>query len=221
MAYQWHFEAAWEALPNLLGGVGITVGLTVTAMAGAVIIGLLLCLARLSRYPALRWLAVAYIDFVRATPLLVQILWVFYSLALLTGITLPEFAAGALALALNIGAFVAEIFRSGIQTVDKGQREASLALGMTGSQAMRRVIFPQAIRHIIPPLGSTWVSTFKDSSLVAVIGVPELLFRAQVASIDTYRPVEIYTLLAVIYFLLTYPQSRLVDRLYRRFRLHD
>jgi polar amino acid transport system permease protein len=153
--------------------------------------------------------------------LLAQILWIFYSLALLTGITLSAFVAGVLALALNIGAFVAEIFRSGIQSIDKGQREAALAIGMTGAEAMRRVVLPQAIRHVIPPLGSTWVSTFKDSSLVSIIGVPELLFRAQVVSIETYRPVEIFTVLALTYFLLTYPQSRLVDLLYNRFRVHE
>lgn len=221
MSYQWHFEVAWTSLPFLLAGIGVTVALTVLAMCGAVVFGLLLCFARLSRYRALRWAATAYIDFIRATPLLAQILWIFYSLALLTGITLSAFVAGVLALALNIGAFVAEIFRSGIQSIDKGQREAALAIGMTGAEAMRRVVLPQAIRHVIPPLGSTWVSTFKDSSLVSIIGVPELLFRAQVVSIETYRPVEIFTVLALTYFLLTYPQSRLVDLLYNRFRVHE
>jgi polar amino acid transport system permease protein len=220
MPYSWHFETVWEQLPYLLGGIGITVALTVCAMLGAIVVGLLLCTARLSSIAPLRWAATAYVDFVRATPLLVQILWVFYSLALITGITLTAFAAGATALALNIGAFVAEIFRAGVQSVDKGQREAAAALGMTGLQAARRVIVPQALRNVLPPLGSTWVSTFKDSSLTAIIGVPELLFRAQTASIETYRPVEIYTVLALIYFALTYPQSRLVDALYHRFRLH-
>jgi polar amino acid transport system permease protein len=220
VSYSWDIATVLEELPYLLGGLGTTVALTICAMLGAILIGLLLCAARLSSLMPLRVAATAYVDFMRATPLLTQILWVFYSLALITGITLTAFAAGAVALALNIGAFVAEIFRAGFLSVEKGQREAAAALGMTRLQMLRRVIAPQAVRHVIPPLGSTWVSTFKDSSLTAIIGVPELLFRAQTASIETFRPVEIYTALALIYFAITYPQARIVDALYQRLRVH-
>ena len=219
MQYEWNFEAAWASMPYLLGGLKLTIAITVTAMAGAVIIGALLCAARAGRSRLLSGLASAYIDLFRTTPLLVQILLIFYGLALATGIALPAFVAGSLALALNIGAFMAEIFRSGLRAVPPGQREAALSLGLTPFQVARRVVIPQALRHVIPPLGSTWVSTFKDSSLVSVIGVSELLFRAQVVSIETYRPVEVYTLLALLYFGLTYPQARFVDYLYERVRV--
>jgi polar amino acid transport system permease protein len=219
VGYQWRFDVVAESLGFLLGGLGLTAGLSVLAMAASLVLGLLVSFARLAPWRPLRGAASLYSDFLRGTPLLVQILWVYYSLPILTGITFSPFVSAAIALTLNLSAFVGEIFRAGIQSIGRGQHEAAMALGMTRAQAMRRVILPQSIRRVIPPLGSIWVSLFKDTAIVSVIAVPELMYRGRVLSIETYRPVEIYTAVAIIYFLVTYPQARGVDWLFERARV--
>jgi polar amino acid transport system permease protein len=188
-------------------------------MAASLVLGLLVSFARLSPWRPLRAVASAYVDFLRGTPLIVQILWVYYSVPILTGIVFSPFVSAALALTLNLSAFVSEVYRAGIQSIGRGQREAALALGMSYWQAMRRVILPQSIRRVIPPLGSIWVSLFKDTAIVSVIAVPELMYRGKLLSIETYRPLEIYTAVAIIYFLVTYPQARGVDWLFERARV--
>jgi polar amino acid transport system permease protein len=217
--YQWHFDVVAESLDFLLGGLGLTIALSVVSMAASLLLGLLVSFARLSPWRPLRAVASVYTDFLRGTPLLVQILWIYYSLPILTGIVFSPFVSAAIALMLNLSAFVSEIYRAGIQSIGRGQREAALALGMSHWQAMRRVILPQSIRRVLPPLGSIWVSLFKDTAIVSVIAVPELMYRGKVLSIETYRPVEIYTVVAIIYFLVTYPQARGVDWLFERARV--
>jgi polar amino acid transport system permease protein len=125
------------------------------------------------------------------------------------------------ALALNVAAFIAEVYRAGITSIPAGQRQAAMALGMTRAQLYRRVLLPQAIVRVIPPLGSYWVSLFKDTSILAVIGVAELMYQGRLVSTDTYRPVEILTGVALIYYVLAYPQSLAVDYLFRRLRVHE
>jgi polar amino acid transport system permease protein len=219
MPYQWRFDVVWQALPFMLQGLGMTVLLTVISMAISLALGLLVSLARLSKSRLATVPAWAYTEFFRGTPFLVQLLWVYYSLPILTGLRFSSFVSGLIALSINLGAFIAEIFRAGITSIEKGQREAALALGMTWWQMMVRIILPQAVRRVIPPLGSMWVSLFKDTSLVSVIAVSELMYQAKLVSIDTYRPMEVYTVLAAIYFLVTYPQARFVDRLFQRHRV--
>lgn len=219
MPYQWRFDVVWESFPFLISGIKMTVALTTVSMAIGLVVGLLICLARMSHLPWLSRPFKWYIDFFRGTPLLVQLLWAYYSLPIITGLRLSGYTSALVALVLNMGAFNAEVYRSGITSIEKGQREAALALGMTWRQSMQRVILPQAVRRVIPPFGSTWVGLFKDTSLVSIIAVSELMYQAKVLSIETYRPVEIYTVLAIIYFVVTYPQARLVDRLYDRFRV--
>lgn len=219
MGYQWHFEVVGESLEFLLGGLGLTVGLSLLSMGAGLVLGMLVSFARLASWRPLRAIASLYTDFLRGTPLLVQILWIYYSLPILTGIVFSPFVSAAIALALNLSAFISEVYRAGIQSIGRGQREAALALGMSQWQAMRRVILPQSIRRVLPPLGSIWVSLFKDTAIVSVIAVPELMYRGKVLSIETYRPVEIYTVVAIIYFLVTYPQARAVDWLFERARV--
>lgn len=219
MGYDWRFDVVIEELDFLLGGLGLTAGLSVLSMAASLVLGLLVSFARLSPWRPLRAVSSVYIDFLRGTPLLVQLLWIYYSLPILTGITFSPFTSAAIALTLNLSAFVSEVYRAGIQSIGRGQREAALALGMSGWQAMRRIILPQSIRRVLPPLGSIWVSLFKDTALVSVIAVPELMYRGKVLSIETYRPLEIYTAVAIIYFLVTYPQARGVDWLFNRARV--
>ena len=219
MGYEWRFDVVAEELEFLLGGLGLTAGLSVLSMAASLVLGLLVSLARLSPWTPLRVVSSVYTDFLRGTPLLVQLLWIYYSLPILTGVTFSPFTSAAIALTLNLSAFVGEVYRAGIQSIGRGQREAALALGMSSWQAMRRVILPQSMRRVLPPLGSIWVSLFKDTALVSVIAVPELMYRGKVLSIETYRPVEIYTAVAIIYFLVTYPQARAVDWLFERIRV--
>lgn len=216
--YVWDFAAPLSAWPQLLHGLGYTLLLAVLSFVLSCLIGTLVCALRVSPVRTVSLLAAGYIELMRLTPLLIQMLWVYTSLALLTGIRLSPFQAGLLALSLNSGAFMAEVFRSGLQSVPRGQKEAAQALGMSTWQSLKRVVGPQTLRIVIPPLGSGWVSSFKDTSLLLVLGVPELMTQAQMISSATYRPLETFTIVGLVYLLLAYPQALLVERLYRRFR---
>lgn len=221
MRYQWHFDVVWENFPIMLSGIWLTVLLSILSMLLGAILGMVVALARLSPWAGLRGIAYCYTELFRTTPLLVQIVWVFYVLPLVTGLTLTPFYSGLVAFGLNIAAFMAEIYRAGITSVGRGQSEASLALGMTGAQVMRRILIPQAITRMIPPIGTMWISLFKDTSLVSAIGVTELMYQARFLAVDTYRPVEIFTVCAVIYFVITFPQSIGVNWLYHKYRTRE
>jgi polar amino acid transport system permease protein len=221
MPYTWRFDVVLENLPFLLQGLWATIALTVLCMLGGASLGLAVALARLSRWRAVRAPAYAYTELFRTTPLLVQIVWVFYVLPILTGLTLSPFHSGLVALGLNVAAFMSEIYRAGVLSVGPGQRDAGLALGMTQIDVMRRVILPQAVTRVIPPMASMWVSLFKDTSILCVIGVTELMFQARYIATETYRPLEVFTVTALIYFVLTYPQSIAVNQVYQRFRVRE
>jgi polar amino acid transport system permease protein len=217
--YTWHFEVVWQNLVPLLGGLRWTVMLAALAFALGLALGLVGAFARMSRFRPLRVLSSAYVDFFRTTPLLAQLWWMYYVIPFTTGITVPRFETGVIAFGLNIGAFLSEIYRAGIMSISRGQRNAALALGMTPAQVMRRVILPQAVSRVVPPMGSMWVGLFKDTAIVSVIAVPDLMHAARVVAVETYRPLEILTVTALIYFIITYPQARGVDFLHRKFRV--
>jgi polar amino acid transport system permease protein len=219
--YVWRFDVVLENLPHLLSGLWLTCSLTVLCMLVGLVVGLVVAMGRLSRWRPVRAAAFAYTELFRTTPLLVQIVWVFYVLPIVTGITLSAFMSGLVALGFNVGAFMAEIYRAGILSVSPGQSAAGLALGMTRSQVMRRIVLPQAVTRTIPPMATMWVSLFKDTSILSAIGVVELMFRAREIATDTYRPLEIFTIVSVIYFALTYPQSLVANALYRRLRTQE
>lgn len=214
--YAWDFGVVWAAWPKLLVGLWYTLLLTILSFTMSVALGIIVCGLRVSSVKSVAFMAGTYIEFMRLTPLLMQMLWIYTSLALITGVVLSPFVAGLLALSLNSAAFLAEVFRSGLQSIPKGQREATAALGFTPLQSMRRVIGPQVFQIIIPPLGSGWVSAFKDTSLLAVLGVPELLTQTQVISSATFRPLEAFITVGLIYLALAYPQAMLVEHLYNR-----
>lgn len=197
-------------------GLGLTLQLSLSAITLSVLLGVLLALATLSRPWPLRWLGRGYIECFRAVPLLVLLLWVYYGLPVVSGLQLDAFLAGVLALALSDSAFEAEVFRAGLQSVAKGQREAAKALGLPGWVTFRFVVFPQAIRLILPALGNQFVYVLKMSSLVSVIGLQELTRRANELNVTEYRPLEIYSLLVLEYLLLILATSWLVRRLERR-----
>jgi polar amino acid transport system permease protein len=221
MPYQWRFDVAWENLPLLLSGLGMTCLLTVLAMAIGITGGLVLALMRLAPLRALRWPAYAFTELFRTTPLLVQVVWVFSVLPLTIGITLSPFFSGLVALGLNVAAFMSEIFRAGITSLSVGQFHAGYALGMTRMQCLRRIVLPQAALRTVPPMAGMWVALFKDTSILAAIGVAEMMTQARVIAADTYRPLEIYTLVAVVYFVLTWPQSIGAQYLFERFRTKE
>jgi His/Glu/Gln/Arg/opine family amino acid ABC transporter permease subunit len=220
MAYQWDWSALWDNLTILLSGIQTTVLAALVSMIGALALGLPVALLRLSRW-RFAWIAYLYIELFRNLPLLVLVLWVFIALPLITGIALDPFTCGVLALTLNLAAFVAEIYRAGITSIGGGQTHAALALGMTRPQLFRRIILPQAVARVLPALGSVWVSLFKDTSILSVIGVAELMYEGRLVATDTYRPLEVFTGVAVIYYILAYPQALGVNWVFERFRVRE
>jgi len=200
----------------LLGGLWHTIALSLTAMALSTALGLLVALPGLSRRAGWRAVNRVYVEVVRAVPILVMILWVYYGLPVVADIAIGVFWAGVLALALSDSAFQAEIFRAGVQSVARGQSEAARAIGLTWADTMRYVILPQAIRRILPALGNQFVYVLKMSSLVSVIGMQELTRRANELVVTEYRPLEIYTILVLEYLALVLLVSWGVRRLERR-----
>jgi His/Glu/Gln/Arg/opine family amino acid ABC transporter permease subunit len=203
-------------LAFLLSGAGATIGISVGALSVSVIAGALLAVAGLSGNRALRWLNRSYVEVFRAIPVLVLLLWIYYGLPTLLGIAFPVFWAGLVTLALSDAAFEAEIFRAGIQSVPRGQREAAATLGLSRWHAFRHIVLPQALRHIAPALGNQFVYVLKMSSLVSVIGFQELTRRANELNVTEYRPLEIYSFLVVEYLLLILVASWCVRRLEQR-----
>jgi glutamine transport system permease protein len=189
-------------LKFLISGLYYTVLLSLTAIVISVVVGLLVALPGLSDNKYLRGLNRTYVELVRAIPILVLILWVYYGLPQLSGIAIPVFWAGVIALALSDSAFQAEIFRAGIQSIDKGQYEASHTVSLNYTDTMRFIILPQAIRRILPALGNQLVYMLKMSSLVSVIGMQELTRKADELVVTEYRPLEIYTILLLEYLAL-------------------
>jgi polar amino acid transport system permease protein len=216
-AYTWHFDAFYRHLPFLLAGIRYTVLVSVLAILLGFVVGLVAAVIRLYGPRPLGWLVTFYVDFVRSTPLLIQLVWVFFALPILVDRSLPPLAAGVLTLGVYAGAYLAEIFRAGILAIPTGQRHAALALGMTGRQALARIILPQAVVRMLPPVASTFISLVKDSSLVSVISVAELMWASQSLVGFTMRPVEVLTGTALLYVALTYPLSLLADLLRRRY----
>ncbi|WP_372572038.1 amino acid ABC transporter permease [Ruegeria jejuensis] len=189
-------------LKFLLSGLYYTVSLSLIAILISVFVGLLVALPGLSQKPYLRRINRVYVELVRAIPILVLILWVYYGLPQVTGLSIGVFWAGVIALALSDSAFQAEIFRAGIQSIDKGQYEASHSISLSYTDMMRFVILPQAIKRILPALGNQLVYMLKMSSLVSVIGMQELTRKANELVVSEYRPLEIYTILVLEYLVL-------------------
>lgn len=218
---QFNFDLVVNSFPLLLVGAGVTIKITALSVALGVVIGLFVGIARISRIKILRVLAAIYVDFFRGTPLLVQIFLVYFALPVITGQRVDPFVAAIGSCGINSGAYVAEIFRAGIQSIDKGQMEAGRSLGMTWVQTMRYIIVPQAFKRVIPPLGNEFIALLKDSSLVSVIGFEELTRRGQLIIAKTYGSLEIWLSVAVIYLAMTLTISRFVAYLERRYKTDD
>ncbi len=192
-----------ERVGFIFGGVGLTILLSILSITLACILALLGALGRLSRFPPAYALSTFYISLIRGTPLLLQIIFFFLALPQL-GIRLSGLTAGVLALGLNYGAYMTEIMRAGIQSVGIGQREAALAIGMTPNQIMRRVVLPQALRLVVPPIGNEFIAMLKDTSLISVTGfVWEILWRAQKVGRQSFRSLEALLMAALFYWIIT------------------
>ncbi|MCF8010759.1 MAG: amino acid ABC transporter permease [Clostridiales bacterium] len=230
-------EVAIKSIPVLMQGAGITLFITIVSICFGLILGLSAGLARLSKNRILSFFATCYIDFFRGTPLLVQLVLIYFGipdilrdiqegLVAAFGIdpffnNIPTLAAVLIALSLNSGAYIGEIFRAGVQSIEKGQIEAARSLGMTYRQAMRHVILPQAFKRMIPPLGNEFITLLKDTALVSVIGFGELFHRGDLIVSRTFEAFAVYMEVALIYLIMTLTFSRFVDYLERRLKYGD
>ena len=218
MDFQW--SLVWSSVPTLLEGALLTLQLTTIAVAIGIVLGTIFGIMRLSSTP-LRYLAVAYIDFIRGTPLLVQIFIIYYGMPSLIKQPVPPYIAAVIALSINSGAYVAEIVRAGIQSIEKGQTEAALSLGLSKTAAMTHIILPQAFKRIVPPLGNEFIALLKDSSLVSAIALEELVRKAQIVSGRTFRPFEVWFVVAIMYLIMYVTISQIVRILEKRLRVGE
>ena len=216
-----NFDLVVNSFPLLLLGAGVTIKITAISVMLGVVIGMFMGIARICNVKIIRIIAAVYVDFIRGTPLLIQIFLVYFALPIISGQRIDPYIAAISACGINSGAYVAEIFRAGIQAIDVGQMEAGRSLGMSWAQTMRYIIIPQAFKQVIPPLGNEFIALLKDSSLVSVIGFEELTRRGQLIIAQTYGSLEIWTSVAIIYLAMTLTISRFVAYLERRFRTDD
>ncbi len=197
----------------IIAGVQMTLFISVIAMSLALIVGLIVALLRISKVSALSGPAGAYIQFFRGIPQYVFLIWLYYGIAMLTGVNFQPIQAGVIALTLQYGGYLAEIYRAGIQAIGKGQTEAAMSVGLSKRQTYQFVILPQAFRIIIPPTANMFIGMLKDSSLVSVIGVNELMRMTFIKSNLYFRPFEFFTTAALIYVIMTAIFSKFTDRL--------
>lgn len=214
--YQFAWNVVGEYRGWLIAGIGLTLEVAAVSMVFAMVLGLGIAVLRMSSIWPVRTVASLYISVLRAIPLLVFILWVYYGLTLVTGLNLDPFWAGVTCLTLQYAAWLAEIYRAGLQAIDKGQREAALSTGLSRGRAFVKVVWPQAWRIIIPPMANNFVGIIKDSSLVGIIGVNEIMRQSQIAVSLTFRPFELYTAAMVIYIVMTLAIARMASYLEQR-----
>jgi His/Glu/Gln/Arg/opine family amino acid ABC transporter permease subunit len=217
--FEWGIFIRTTTLQAIGLGVKFTLFVSAISLAIGTCIGLFTAVVRISRRPPFAQLMYMYVEFFRTTPVLVQLIWVFYVLPIVLGLRLAAMPSGIIALSLNAGAFLSEIFRAGLESVGRGQRDAAHVLGFSRLQTLRYVIIPQGLRRVLPATGNVFISLLKESSLLSVIAVSELTYQIQSAVARTFRPLELYTELAIVYFILTYPLALGVTALERRFRI--
>ena len=220
ITYQFRWDVIWNNLDFLLSGLQMTLFISALSLVFALIGGLILALFDLSRFAVLRLFSLALGEIIRNTPILVQLLWVYYVLPIVFSIRVSALAGIVIGLSLYMAAFISEVYRAGIQAVPKGHREAAQVLGLTPAQSFLRIVLPQAIRMTLPPLASNFVQLIKFSSLGAVISVSEITRRGMELSSSTFRPLEIFSFIAVVYFFICWPLAMAIriweSRLARR-----
>ena len=207
MTYQWDFSAVFRDWDLLLIGLGNTLILSAASILTGAVVGMLLAGARLSGRPALAWPTIGLIEFFRNTPSLVHLFWIFYALPVLLGVALSPFVAAWIAFSIQSGAFFAEVYRGGISSIDRGQWEAGRAVGMPLATLLRRIILPQAMRRMVPPMIERSFEVVKTTALAATVAYADLLYQAISTIAKTYRPLELYTAVAAIYFVVLFGAS--------------
>jgi polar amino acid transport system permease protein len=217
MDYAFDFQLILDNYPVLLRGLVTTLALWAPCFVAGIVVGFALALARLSRHAWLRIPSLGYIELFRDTPVLIQLIWFFYAFPIIIGVQLSPFMAAALGLTLNTSAYCAEIFRGGIESIARGQWEGARALGMRHSAILRRIIMPQVFRRMLPAFTNRAIELAKVTSLASVLSVHELMYQGRLLSSTYYRPLEILTVVALVYFVIIYPGSFLSMQLERRF----
>ena len=206
----------WEYRDVLLAGIKVTIALSILAMLLAAVLGLVACFGTLAKSRLVRAPAVFYVEFCRNTPILVQLVWVHYAWPEIFGIKFDAFTSSLIALALQSSGYLAEEYRAGIESIDKGQFEAAQSLGMTYPRLMRKIVIPQAFIRILPGILNQFVICFKSTSIVSIIAVPDLMYQAGLIVSATFLPMPVYTAVALMYFLLVFAVSSAVRILSRR-----
>lgn len=210
--YTWDFSIILTYKEAIFKGTLVTLELTLFSIILGSLIGIIMCLMKLSKKPLLKYPAIAFIEVFQDLPLLVLFIWLFYALPPLLGINISAFSTALVGLSLNLGAFSAEIFRAGIISIPKGQTESSIALGLTKFQIMKDIILPQAKKMIIPPLTGRYIETIKLTSLASIIAVDELLHSGQNLISVSYRPLEVYTIIAILYLMIIVPLTLILKK---------
>ncbi|MEA2527010.1 MAG: polar amino acid transport system permease protein [Thermomicrobiales bacterium] len=215
MGFKW--REIPDMMPSLLHGLRITVEATVIIMIIAMLVALPIALARMSRHWYVRVPATVYVQVLRGTPVLLQLFYLYYVLPF-AGIRLDPWPAGVIGMSLAYSAYLSEIYRAGIEAIERGQTEAALALGMSHVKVMRVVVLPQAFRIVIPPIGNMFIGLFKDTSLLSILTLRELMFEGQLLAATTFRHITIFTVIAVLYLSVCWPSAAIIDRLERRLK---
>jgi polar amino acid transport system permease protein len=215
MNFDW--AAIPDMMPALLTGLRVTVLLTFVIMGIALIAALPIALARMSSRRWLRFPSTIYVQVLRGTPVLLQLFYLYYVLPF-AGIELNAWTAGIIGMSAAYSAYLSEIYRAGIEAVDRGQTEAALALGMSRVQVMRIVVLPQAFRIVIPPIGNMFVGLFKDTSLLSILTIRELMFQGQLLAATNFRHITIFTVIAILYLAVCWPSAAIIDRLEQKLK---
>ena len=206
----------WQYRGVFLSGIWVTVQLAVLSMILAIVSGLVICLGSLARHAIIRVPAVVCVEFCRNTPILVQLVWVHFAWPFIFGIKFTAYMSSVIALALQSSGYLAEEYRAGIESIEKGQIEAAQSLGMTYTYLMRRIVIPQAVMRMLPGILNQFVTCFKSTSIVSIIAVPDLMYHAGLIVSATFLPMQIYTTVAIMYFIMVFLVSAAVRRVGRR-----
>ncbi len=216
MNYTFDFQAVMQNLPKLLDGLVVTLELTLVANAIGLTLGFVVALLSMSRLAVIRVPTMLFVEFFRCTPAIVQIIWFFYCVPILFNVFLGSITMAVLALGLNLTAFNAEAYRAAIQAVPREQLDAGIALGLNPLQRVRYIILPTALRNSVPVLMTNGIGIFQQSALVALVAVEDLMYAGKSLATETYRPIETFTVVALVYFAISFPVSQIVEYFGRR-----
>lgn len=215
------FEMFWEYRDYFFTGIQYTLLLAAIGVVCGFVLGMVVALLRMNRFGIIRFIGTAWVELLRGTPMLVQLLIIHYGFATAFDLKFTPIQSGAITLTINSSAYLAEIFRAGIQGVDRGQTEAARSLGMTQGMAMRFIVLPQAVKNVLPAIGNEFITIIKESSIVYIIGVTEMLFQAGTIVTITYDGMTPYLIVAVMYFMLTFTLSKILGVFERKLITRD